>query len=418
MLKKKLLTTSQADVMFVYLAYSLRYVYLILLIPFYARVLGAEGYGVVLAALSLMQTIWLFVNWGFATAGTREITIAKPHEYADIFNIHFSARLLISIGALIFGLIAVYFSNVLSHHILAGIFAVFLGIISAFNLGWYFGGTGRPRDAVKLEVLGFILNLALILSLVQEEQDSWLAIFSIFCSGSIALAVAHWWVRHEIKPIKLKIKEGLELIHASKSIFIFSSAGIVLGASSTYLLSTLSSNAEVGLYGSAERLVSAGLSLMGPVGAVFIPKVMKLFNENVPLAYVYIRKILLFLLAIAFAGLFVSEVFTELIVKIVFGDQFAGSVDILRCMALIFPFSAASLILGSYILVPLHQDKLLAKITVWGAMISIILAIPLTLYYHGLGMAVARVVGTIISFMMLLISCHRLGYLKPLLQNK
>lgn len=403
--------------MFVYLAYSLRYVYLILLIPFYARVLGAEGYGVVLAALSLMQTIWLFVNWGFATAGTREITIAKPHEYADIFNVHFSARLIISVGALILGLVAVYFSNVLSQHLLAGVFAVLLGVISAFNLGWYFGGTGRPRDAVKLEVLGFILNLALILSLVQQEEDSWLAVFSIFCSGGIALAVAHWWVRHEIKPIKLKIKEGLELIHASKSIFIFSSAGIALGASSTYLLSTLTSHTEVGYYGSAERLVSAGLSLMGPVGAVFIPKVMKLFNENVPLAYVYIRKILFFLLAIAFAGLIVSEVAAELVVQIIFGDQFAGSVDILRCMAIIFPFSAASLILGSYILVPLHQDALLAKITVWGAVISILLAIPLTIYYQGLGMALARVLGAAISFIMLIVSCHRLGYLKQLMHK-
>lgn len=417
MLKNKLITNTRADVIFVYLAYSLRYVYLILLIPFYARVLGAEGYGVVLAALSLMQTVWLVVNWGFSTAGTREISIAKPHEYADIFNIHFSARILISLAALIIGLIAVYFSNVLSHHWPAGVFAVLLGIISAFNLGWYFGGTGRPRDAVKLEVLGFILNLALILSLVQSEDDSWLAILSIFLSGSIALIVAHWWVRHEIKPVKLKVKEGIALIHASKSIFIFSSVGIVLGASSTYLLSTFTSNTEVGYYGSAERLVSAGLSIMSPVGAVFIPKVMKLLNENVPLAYVYIRKILFFLMAIAIAGLLVSELATELIVKIVFGEQFAGTVDILRCMAIIFPFSAASLILGSYILVPLHQDKLLAKITVWGAVISIILAIPLTLYYHGIGMAIARVLGTIISFVMLLVSCHRLGYLKQLMQK-
>jgi O-antigen/teichoic acid export membrane protein len=417
MFKSKFLSNAKADVLFVYLAYSLRYVYLILLIPFYARVLGAEGYGVLLAALSLMQTIWLFVNWGFSTAGTREIAIAKPHEYADIFNIHFSARLVISFAALIIGLIAVYFSNVLSQHLLAGVFAVLLGIISAFNLGWYFGGTGRPRDAVKLEVLGFALNLALILSLVQKEEDSWLAILSIFLSGSFALAVAHWWVRHEIKPVKLKVKEGIALIHASKSIFIFSSVGIVLGASSTYLLSTLSSNTEVGFYGSAERLVSAGLSLMGPVGAVFIPKVMRLLNENVPLAYAYIRKILFFLMAIAITGLLVSELAAELIVKIIFGDQFAGSVDILRCMAIMFPFSAASLILGSYILVPLHQDKLLAKITLWGAVISIVLAIPLTLYYHGFGMAVARVLGTIVSFILLLISCHKLGVLKPLLQK-
>ena len=403
--------------MFVYLAYSLRYVYLLLLIPFYARVLGAEGYGVVLAALSLMQTIWLFVSWGFGTAGTRTISTSKPHEYVDIFNEHFSARLLISAGALVIGLIAVYFSKILSQHVLAGVFAVLLGIISAFNLGWYFSGTGRPRDAVKLEVLGFILNLALILSLVQEKEDSWLAIFSIFCSGSIALVVAHWWVRHEIRPIKLKVKEGIELIHASKSIFIYSSAGVALGAASTYLLSTLVGNTEVSYYGSAERLVSAGLSLMGPVGAVFAPKVIRQFSENATQAYVYIRKIFYFLLTIAILGMVVSEVGAEVIVKIVFGNQFMGSVNILRCMALIFPFSAMNIILGSYILVPLHHDKLMAKITVLGVIASIILAIPLSIYLQGAGMAIARVVGTVITFVMLLISCHRLGVLKPLFQK-
>jgi len=413
----KFFKSTKADVIFVYIAYSLRFVYLLLLIPFYARVLGAHGYGVILAALSLMQMMWLFVNWGFGIAGNREISTSNLNYYAYIFGKHFSARLILSVVALLLGFVAIQFSVVLVQNKFAGLTAILLGIISAFNLGWYFSGTKRPRDSVKLEVLGFILNLSLIFIFVREETDSLKAILCLFCSGIISLGVAHWWIRREITPTQLDFKQGLNLIKNTKSMFVYSSSAVLLGSSSTYLLSAFSTLTEVGYFGSAERLIAAGLSLMSPLGAIFIPKVTVLFNSDKYLAYQYVRKLLAFLMIIAFAILLVNYFAATPIIHLVFGENFNGSVEIFKCMSFIFPFSAASLVLSSYILIPLHHEKMLARIVILSATVNIILAIPLSNFLGGYGMAIARLSAEVFTFISLLITCYKLGIIGQLFNN-
>ena len=67
----------RAELMAVYVAYAFRYLYPLLLLPYYGRVLGAGGYGVVLAGMSLSNSIWLFVNFGFSTVGARDAVQAR-----------------------------------------------------------------------------------------------------------------------------------------------------------------------------------------------------------------------------------------------------------------------------------------------------------------------------------------------------
>lgn len=81
-------TKSRSDLIFVYAAYTLRYLYLLLLIPFYGRVLGVEGYAVVLAAMSLMAIVWRFVDWGFQlSACARLLCLRLPNMQTYLANI-------------------------------------------------------------------------------------------------------------------------------------------------------------------------------------------------------------------------------------------------------------------------------------------------------------------------------------------
>ena len=409
---------TKLDIIFVYTAYSLRYIYLLLLIPYFSRVLGPEGYGVVLAAMSLMQIIWLFTNWGFGIDGMREIAITKPTEYPALLSKHLSSRLLLTSASLALGGGAIYFSSVLSTHAIAGVMAILLGIISAYNLGWYFNGSGRPRKAVMLEVIGFALNLIFIFLLVTEPDDANMAIVSIFLSGFIALFIAHWWIKNEVKPLTLSFKSGFQYVKQTTAVFVYTSSAMLLGAASTYLLSILSTAEQVGYFGSAERLVGAGLSVMAPMGAIFIPKVTKLFEDNEVHAYQLIQKTLLVLFAIGFGGMLFANLLGHLIVPIVFGDEFGPSVEILKTMAWIFPFYACTLVMSTYVLIPLKHEKILANISIFGALVNVLTAIPLGLAYEGLGMAYARVISELTIFILLVVACYRLNILRPILRSR
>ena len=67
-----------------------------MLIPYYGRVLGPASYGTVLAAMSLMALVWMVVNYGFSTTGSRELaSTLGDAEHALVFSRQISARLIL-----------------------------------------------------------------------------------------------------------------------------------------------------------------------------------------------------------------------------------------------------------------------------------------------------------------------------------
>lgn len=407
--------SSNTDLLFVYFAYALRYLYLLILTPFYGRVLGVEGYAQVLAAMSLMNMVWLFVSWGFVPAGGREIATAPRTGYAAIFWQHVSARALLSALALVGGLAATLASPILASHPLIGVCAVLLGIVSAYNLGWYFTASARPRHTVKLEVLGFILSLVPILSLVRAPDDAWIVLACLLGSGVLALALAHWWVRREIRPAAVSPTQGLALIRSSSTLFVYTCSSTLLVASSTYLLSLLSSGSEVGSFGAAERLVSVGLSVMGPAGQIFVPRITALFVQDEAEAYRVIGKAAWLLGGIGLAGLIASLLLGHWVVGLIFGPGFEASVPVLHLLACVFPLAAINQIIGAYVLVPQHREGLLTRITLSGAGLSLLCAIPAGLAWGAMGMAAARVGGELAVAALLLWMSWRMGILQRLI---
>ncbi|GLK88109.1 oligosaccharide flippase family protein [Pseudomonas turukhanskensis] len=409
---------SRADLFFVYMAYTLRYVYLLLLIPFYGRVLGVEGYGVVLAAMSLMTITWRFVEWGFTTSGIREIAPLGPERYAGLVGRHVSARTLLALLGAIGGAGAIMVSPVLHAHPLTAAAGVALGIVSAFNLGWYFSGTHRPRSAVKLEVLGFAVSLVLVFSLVRGPDDSALVLLALLGSGLVASGAGYWMIRNEIHGARFSIKDGSALVRSSSTMFLYTGTSTLLVASSTYLLSILSTTAEVGSFGAAERLVGVGLALMGPAGQVFVPKIAKLFIEDEAHAFVVIRKGMLLIVGMGVAGLVCSLALGPWVVPLIFGPGFEKSVGILQCMAFLFPISAFNLVVSFYVLIPQHKESVLAKVVLVGAAVSLVCAVPLGMQYGGMGMAIARIGGELIVCASLTYYCWKMGILARIFNVK
>jgi len=174
---------------------------------------------------------------------------------------------------------------------------------------------------------------------------------------------------------------------------------------------------EVGYFGSAERLVSAGLSIMAPLGAIFIPKVTVLFDSNKTIAFQYLRRILLGLICIGLTGFLISFLGATQIIHLIFGDAFTGSINILKVLAIIFPFYATTLVLSAYLLIPLHHDALLGKVVLFGAFTNIAAAIVLGGAYGGVGMAWARVISEVLVFILLMFHCKRLGLIKQLFES-
>lgn len=389
---------------FVYGGYIIRYLYLIVVIPFYGRVLGVAEYGRVLAAMSLMNVIWMLVSYGFTYVGMREISNTQtPGEHHAIFSLHLSARLLMGLLGGAVGVIATFCSPALAERPAIGILATALGIVSGWNLGWLFQGRQRFRTPIMLEVLGFAVSLVLILSLVSGPADSSWVLGSLLIAGVISSVIAYGLTIFEIGLPVIRWRGVPQLFRSSTMLFCYSTGSAVLTASSTYLLTLLSTSSQVGYFGAAERFATIGLSLMGPAGQVFIPTISRQLSQGDHAgARATTRRGAALLIGYGLLALGGALVLSPLLLPLILGKAFTPSAAVLQCLAWMFPFAAFNQFVGFYILVPRKKDRVLAVAGVMSGLANLAAALILAPRHGAMGMALARVVGeTTLSFILL-----------------
>jgi O-antigen/teichoic acid export membrane protein len=402
---------------FVYGGYIMRYIYLIVVVPFYGRVLGVTEYGRVLAAMSLMNVIWMLVSYGFTFAGMREVSNAQSRpEFNTIFSLHSSAR--VAMGALggAIGVIATYCSPVLSERPMIGLLATILGIVSGWNLGWFFQGRHQFRTPIMLEVLGFAVSLVLILTLVHGPNDSSWVLGSLLIAGLVSSLISYWLMAREIGLPRIRWTGVNLLVRNSTMLFVYSAGSVVLTSSSTYLLTLLSTASQVGYFGAAERFATIGLSLMGPAGQVFIPTITKqLALGDHHGARSSTRRGAILLIGYGLAALCGGLALTPFLLPLILGKAFGPSVVVLQCLAWMFPFAALNQFVGFYIFVPRKKDRLLAIAGVISGLANLGSALVLAPRFGAVGMALARVIGEATLSVMLIWLAARAGLLSGLI---
>lgn len=401
---------SISTIAFVYGGYLMRYVYLIIVVPFYGRVLGVAEYGRVLAAMSLMNVIWMLVSYGFTFVGMREIANARDtKECNEIYSLHTSARLALAVLGGAIGFIATLCSPTLSERPLIGVLATLLGVVSALNLGWLYQGRQHFRTPIMIEVFGFALSLALVLSLVRGPADSVWVVASLFVAGLASAAISYGLATYQIGRPHLSMKGIVPLVKNSTMLFCYSSGSVVLTASSTYLLTLLSTPTQVGYFGAAERFATIALALMGPAGQVFIPTITRQLAENDKAgAQSTTRRGAMLLLGYGLMVFCGALALSPYVLPLILGQAFTPSARVLQCFAWMFPFAAFNEFAAFYVFVPRRKDRVLAIAGAASGIANLCSALWLAPRYGAEGMAFARVIGELSLSVMLLTIMVRL----------
>ncbi len=396
----------------VYVGYAFRYLYLLILIPFYGRVLGPAEYGRLIAAMSLFQLVWLLTEYGFTPIGVRDIVVRDPNVRAELFGRHLVGRLWMTGVGLVVGIGGTLLSPLLREVPIFGLLATLNGVVSGFNLGWYFQGTHRFRTSVALEVFGFAMNLPLILFLVRGPSDGWLVMASLLASSTICTLTAHGVALASLKRSAIRWTGAFALIRESTALFIQRGLAMALASASTYLISFFASASELGWYGAAERLISAGLSLMQPANQVLVSTVARHVATDEgggERAFAVIRKALLAMTALGVVMLLGTELLGGLVIPLVLGTTFAESVPMLRTMALMFPFAAVNQVVTSYVLIPFRFERFVPIVSAASSVFTLAFIVGLGWAYGGNGVAWARVAGEIVMMAMTLVALRKTG---------
>lgn len=414
-------STRQALV-FVYAGYFVRYIYLLILIPLYGRVLGPETYGKVLAAMSLYNVVWVIVNYGFSPVGVRAVASAGDgRSVAALFGRHVSARALIMLVGIAVGVGGILMSPVLRAEPLYGVIATVMGIVQAYNLGWLFQGLHRFRTSIILEVIGFGISLALILSLVHSPADGLWVMGSLLASSLITGVASYLIALKGLDRAAIRFDGALPLIKEASTLFFLGGiAQLVINASS-YVLSLFSDAQDVGYFGSAERLAGIVLSLMIPANQVLIAVVSQRVGGQGAQGdggYGLMRKALFCMLGFGVVATLLVIALAPFAVPLVLGEEFRATVPILQTLALLYPFAAFTQVATLYVLIPLRKDMLAMKVTAVGTVLHFSALLLLAWLYDGPGAAAARLIGEAITAGLLAITLWKLGLLGRILRHR
>lgn len=407
--------STRKALVFVYAGYLLRYLYLLVLIPFYGYVLGAEEYGRLLAAMSLYQVIWLLCEYGFPIAGARDVAATNSRSrLGALYGQHFSGRLWLAVPGIAIGVGGTLLSPLLRAEPLLGVLATANGLAAALNLGWYFQGIQRFRTSVALEVVGFAINLPVILWFVSGPGDAWKVLATLLFSSLVCLAAAHVIALRTMDRRAIRLCDGWQLVKDSTALFAHKGATMMMASSSTYLLSLFATAAQVGWYGAAERLAAVGLSLMQPANHVLVGTVSKRISakSSEASAYRMMRSSFLVMTAFGVVLLLGALLLAKPLVPLILGPAFGPTVGMLHVLAWMFPFLAFAQVTTGYVLIPLRKDRLMWTMSLFGALVTVALILILAHYLDGIGVAIARTCGAAALAMALLFVLQREGLLK------
>ncbi|MEO1785334.1 flippase [Thermodesulfobium sp. 4217-1] len=382
--------------------YSLQvanYIFPLITLPYLVRVLGPSKYGLVAFAQAFVGYFQVFTNYGFNLSATREISIHRENQekVSEIFSSVITIQMLFAVLSFIVMLAIVFAFKKFSKYWLLYFFTFGLVIGNVVFPVWFFQGIERMKYITIFNVLSRFVFTVAIFVFIRKESD-YLYVPLINALGSILAGVLGLWIIFRnfgvkfilpsFENIKYHLKEGWHIFISTVAISLYT-------ISNTFILGLFTNNTIVGYYSAAEKIIKAVQGLLGPVSQTIYPYVSRLANQSKEIAIMFIKKITILIGSVTFILSLGIFIFANLIVKILFGNQYIESVVILRILSFLPFIIALSNIFGIQTMLTFGYKKAFSRILILASAINIILSIILIPIYQANGTAFSVLISEI-----------------------
>jgi polysaccharide transporter, PST family len=380
----------------------------LLTFPYLARVLGPSGWGVVVFAQAIGDVMACMVEYGFDISASRETSRARdnPQHLSALISGVLGAKTLLAMVAIA----GAVFSRRFTHHI-APSQALFWastiwGCCQGINMLWFFQGLERMRLASALEIGGKVIATLSIFALVHKPEDGW-KVMAAQCVGCV--------VAHGVTVVLAYREVGFQwptpssvwtALRMGGSMFLFRAVQGLSGSTNRLVLGAVAPVAVLGEYAGAEKIARVFQQGMWPVNQALYPKLTHQVLNSPAAALRTVRFSMLLLggLGLVFSlGLYFGA---PLLVHIVLGHAFQGTVPVLRVFCLWIPLVALSTVISFQLLLPNQLDNQFNVANVTAVLVSIGSALLLAPRFGASGIAWAAVIAqlyTLLAFCVILV---------------
>lgn len=376
-----------------------------ILSPYLARVFGPENIGRTSFISNINNYFILFASLGVSVYGNREIAFVRNDKkklsqiFMDIFFVHFIVGSIIFVIYLFF---CFYYKNDQILYLISS-----LNILATIvDISWFYAGIEKFKITIFRNVLMKVCCIILIFLFVHSHLDIGLYLFinaSTLLIGQLLTWIALTQYITFVKPDHRKI-----LYHLKQMIILF----VPIVAMNIYhqmdktLLGIMSTNAELGFYVYAERIIAIPVALFSVVSTVMMPRISHVTHQKQyeqQNQYINIMfKLNIFLSIGSFFGLLaISHIFVELF----FGIDFYKVSDIVKCLSLTLPIIGFSNVIGNGYLLPNKKDNIWILSLVVGGIVNLVADMFLIRYWYALGAAWGTVLAELSVLIVQFILC-------------
>jgi polysaccharide transporter, PST family len=375
--------------------------------PYLARVLGPSGWGSVVFAQVIGAVIAIFVEYGFDISASRETSRHRnePGLLSELISGVLGAKVLLA-ALCICGAV---FSRRFTHHVAPSL-ALFWsstiwGVCQGINMLWYFQGLERMRLASALEIGGKVVATLSIFVLVHNPDDGW-KVMAAQCVGCVvAHGVTVVLAYREVGFVWPTLSSVLNALRLGWSMFLFRAVQGLTGSLNGLVLGWVAPMAALGQYAGAERISRVFQQGLWPINQALYPNLTKQMRDNRHDAMKMVRLSIFLLGGLGLLFGLILFLGAPLLVHVVLGDAFHGSIPALRVFALWIPLIALSTVIIFQLLLPNQMDHQFNVVVFTAALLGFGCALLLAPGFQAVGIACSVLVAqlyTLIAFSVVL----------------
>lgn len=354
-----------------------------------ARVLGADSYGILVSALTVVMYLAFVADAGMDMVGVREVA-AHPDRVPALLAGVLGSRLVIAAG-LIAAAAAAGTLMLPSPDGLA--LALYAGTLLATALGtrWVHLGLDRAGTAAAARVCGEVVVAASVLALVRQPEHL-LRVPVAQVAGDLLAALVLLWLLpagRRPAPLRVELTATAALLRESGPMVLHGLLGLAIFNSDFLFLRVLTDAASVGYYAVAYTLISFVQNLGVAYTMSLIPTLTAV-REDAARAQaavdVAMAQALFGALPVMAGGLLVAPA----LVTWLFGSGYAPSAPPLQALLLLVPVALVRNVWQA-VLVGFGRQDLMVRTVVWAAALNVVLNALLIPRLGMLGAAAATV---------------------------
>lgn len=252
-------------------------------LPYLVRTIGLSKYGAYSMVYTVLQYVLLVSAYGFCYTATRQVAQNRDNiKYISvIFHSTIVVRLIISIPALIVGLILSYFIYPWDY-VLMYIWGIGIVLGDVLNPVWLFQGYEKMRYMTYVNVVCKLFFTILIFLFVRTVED-YIYITLWNSLGFIVAGVLSYYISIKIFKIpfvKISKEDIIFQIKDGWSVFLSTVFMNIYRNSNIFILGFFVSDYGVGVYSAAEKVVKAVQSVTAPVSKALFPYLSATFKNR------------------------------------------------------------------------------------------------------------------------------------------